>query len=390
MAAIMRKIRWRMRLAQVMLFALAAMLAASVAAVQQPKRILTPQRAAQIIRTSVSIDTTPQPEAIEGQPLRFTVRINRALRERTLVSFRIDNLPNPALRRALPTIAIEAGQLSAEIIVPTVDDDLLNGDRTIAVMLVGLSGNAQLGNAQAIGVIRDNERPPVPTADIEAEPLASIVEGGTLAFTVRLRAAVQERTMIRYSIIDPNGAAQAAGDARAIVPAGSTDIRLNIATRDDAIVNGQRVVEVRLTAISGNGRIGVARAVGVVLDNDQPPPTQGPGPVGQKDALPPAEPEIAQPAEQSMMPPGRAVAAILATLLLLVAAALAIRRIILPRFYKVGWTIGAPQEISAASSGSAIPAIPHGGVEIVLGPCDVAIVGPCPILSEEERDDPDP
>ena len=249
-----------------LLAALILLFAVDVAAVR-PVKVLNPQRAAQIVRAVVSIEANPQPETVEGGSLRFTVRLSRAMSERTGISYRLDNTPQ--FRRAMPSVVIGEGQTSAEILVPTLDDDILNGDRNIVVTLLSASGNTMLGNAQATGIIRDNERPPVPTADIEAAPVPSVVEGGTLALTVRLRSAMTGRTAIRYEIIDKSAATAAAPVSRLIIPAGSTDFPLRIETRDDDVVNGERTVQVRLTAITGNGKIGVAQVQAIILDNDR-------------------------------------------------------------------------------------------------------------------------
>ena len=83
------------------------------------------------------------------------------------------------------------------------------------------------------------------------------------------------------------------------------------------------------------------------------------------------------------------VPAIALTVLLLVAGIAGVRRFILPRFYKVGWTLGVPHEVDATSSGAVSLLPPGGGVEIELGFGEAAVIGPCPIVSEEERDDPD-
>jgi hypothetical protein len=489
------------RFARVFLLALIALLTAEAIAVRTPIKINRAERAVQLIRPVASIDAEPQPEAVEGQNLRFVVRLSRASAERVVVSYRIGNVEAIALSRIAPSVVIAAGEREAAIVIPTVDDDLLNGDRNIAVTLLGASGGVTLGNAQAVGIIRDNERPPVPTADIEAAPMPSVVEGGTLRFTLRLRAAVKARTTIRYQIIDPGEATAAGGKAALTIPAGATDVPLSIATRDDALVNGERSIRVRLTAISGDGKFGVAQVQGVVLDNDkasalprfsilpngnavegeelsftvfadsamrkgQRIPIRIDAPdasliepiaanvllaAGQTSAvltlltaddaimaaprrivvslvggdgilLDPAqisatalindndqtpvvseggstgdaqEPPVVDPPAVEIANDWGAVLTkgplpvIIGAVLLLIAGLWGAKHFILPRFYKVDWALGVPHAVSASSSGTASLLAPHGGVEIELGDFEASVIGPCPILSKEERDDPD-
>lgn len=389
MATVLHRHGWPGWLVRTLLFASLFLLASGIAA-GQDRTVLDPQRAAQIVRQFVSIEADPQPEAVEGQPLRFIVRRSRATRERTAISYRIDDKPVPTFRRTQPSVVIDAGQLSAEIVVPTTDDDVVNGDRPVTVTLMDVSGNAIIGNARAIGMVRDNDTT-VAAPRLSIQPNGDVVEGEELSFTIYSDNALPQTRRIAVEVAAADGTLIEPVASSVLLRAGETSTALTLLTADDRILAPPR--EVRVTLVGDDGfTLDAAQmsARALVDDNDTAPaPIKEPPPV-EPNTPPEAEDKAENPATgwaaelaESPLP------AIAGGALLLLATLWAARRFILPHFYKLEWDMGVPHAISATSSGKAASLAPNGGVEIDLGPSEALVVGPCPIIAEEERDDAD-
>jgi hypothetical protein len=116
--------------------------------------------------------------------------------------------------------------------------------------------------------------PPTPTLSISDAP--TVVEGGTLAFTVTLSAASAGAVTANYDFIYGTAtAADHSATAGSITFApGETIKTISVPTVDDAIVESTESLTVRLTSPSG-ATLADDQGVGSITDNDVAPPPPG-------------------------------------------------------------------------------------------------------------------
>ena len=100
--------------------------------------------------------------AMEGEPVEFGITLSEPAPEAVTVVWRTRDgtAQSPSDYAAPPggrgELTIGAGRSAASIVVPTVDDDLAEGEETFTVTLVGAS-NAELGDGEATGGIVDDD-----------------------------------------------------------------------------------------------------------------------------------------------------------------------------------------------------------------------------------------
>ncbi len=171
------------------------------------------------------------------------------------------------------TVTIAAGATTATIIIPVIDDVIVEGSETVVVTLTAVtSGAASLGaaaNLVATNTISDND-----TATVTIANTTNGTEAGAVAgvMTVTQTKASATNTVIAYSV---GGTATSGSDYTALsgtvtILAGSTTATINIPVIDDAIVEGSETVLITLTSIaSGLPTLGATlSATNTIADND--------------------------------------------------------------------------------------------------------------------------
>jgi T1SS-143 domain-containing protein len=166
------------------------------------------------------------------------------------------------------TITVPPGVANFTVTVPTVDDTLVEPDETVPLTIGGVTG---------VGIIVDNDRATVDT--VTAGPAGgSVVEGGTLTYTVTLSDLTNKAT--EYDLVlgkagdtasaadyvNPltnasfsNGVTYNATTGKITVPPGVKDFTINVVTIDDTLVEADE----KLTLT-----VGGKSAQGTILDND--------------------------------------------------------------------------------------------------------------------------
>jgi hypothetical protein len=178
------------------------------------------------------------------------------------------------------TVTIPAGQTTATIAIPIIDDAIVEGNETVIVTMNSLTGSAgvALGVAAtrtATNTITDNDAATVTLANTtngnEAGPVSGVM-------TLTQTAASGVNTVIAYSIA---GTATSGTDYTALsgtvtIPAGSTTATITIPVIDDVVVEGNETVVITLTSItSGSPGVTLGAAANIVAtntvaDNDAP------------------------------------------------------------------------------------------------------------------------
>ena len=222
---------------------------------------------------TVRLDSAAQ-SVTEGNPFRFGVTLSKpAGAGGVRMSYRVvgvtatagsDYTP-PTQYFGVSFLLIPEGASTASIKIPTVVDAATEGDETLTVTLNHGAGR-ELGEPYtATGTITDFAAAAFTTA-----AGASVVEGGTLRFGVRLaERAGPSGARIGYRVVDGTAIAgfdytapaSSGGVSVLAVPAGATSAVIEIATLDDELIEGTENLTVSLH--------GAAQpASGTIIDND--------------------------------------------------------------------------------------------------------------------------
>ncbi|WP_230169023.1 Calx-beta domain-containing protein [Roseomonas sp. CECT 9278] len=175
------------------------------------------------------------------------------------------------------TLTILAGQLSAVIDVPILDDTLIEGTEGFALQLSNPTGGATIGTAQATGsIIDDDARFDIATAD------ALLAEGnsGTTAhtFTVTRSGDTATAHTVRWAVAS-DGAPGAFANAddfaggifasgRLVFAAGQTTRTITVQVAGDTEAEKREGFAVRLFDASAGATIGTARAEAAIGNDD--------------------------------------------------------------------------------------------------------------------------
>ncbi|WP_165503654.1 Calx-beta domain-containing protein, partial [Pedobacter hiemivivus] len=168
------------------------------------------------------------------------------------------------------SVIIPAGVNSQTVILPVVDDAVVENTETIT-LTVGSVVNGTVATTTATTTITDNDAASVSLST----PLTVNEAAGTATFRVTLMGNVQEAFTVDYATA--NGTAQSPGDYTAITagtvsfPAGSASgafQTFTVAINDDNLVEPGETFSASLTGITGLATIGIATATTTINDND--------------------------------------------------------------------------------------------------------------------------
>ena len=172
------------------------------------------------------------------------------------------------------SVTILAGQTTATITVPVLDDALVEGTETVAITLTGITAEPGVtidtANDDASINIADNDSATVSIAATTDANEAGTVDG---LFTLTMTAASETATVVSYTV---SGTATNSGtdytslSGSVTIPANSTTATIDVTgIIDDALVEGDETVIVTLTG-TDDGLIGVDATAATVtlLDND--------------------------------------------------------------------------------------------------------------------------
>ncbi len=234
---------------------------------------------------------TPTPggnTVIEGQNLVYTVTLNTTTQAPATYTFLLAGGPgvNPAstadygvpifsngvtFNPTTGTITVPAGVTSFTVTVPTVDDTEVEQDETLSLTIGGVTGT---------GVIIDNDFATVTSVTVGPNG-DSVVEGGTLNYTVTLSDVTNKPTEFTLTLGAKGDTASAAdytlplvfsdsritydvNSGKIIVPAGIKDFTVSVKTFDDQEVE----FDEKLT-LTISDAVNTKSATGTIIDNDE-------------------------------------------------------------------------------------------------------------------------
>ena len=139
----------------------------------------------------------------------------------------------------MTTVIIPAGQTSATVGVPTIDESVFEGNETFLVNLASPT-NATIADGQGLGTILDNQT--APTLSIGNVVVA---EGGTAIFTISLSNASSQPVSVAVATADGSAIAggvvfgendYSATGGTFVIPAGETTVTVMVSTIDEGLV----------------------------------------------------------------------------------------------------------------------------------------------------------
>jgi hypothetical protein len=172
------------------------------------------------------------------------------------------------------TATILAGDTSATVDVPVLDDDIYEGDETFSLDLSN-QVNGVLGTASGTGTIQDDDATP----DVDIAP-AQVFEGdaGTtpLDLTVSLSNPSAEDISVDYATSDDTATAGSdyeAGSGTLTILAGDTVGQVEVTVDGDTMFEPNEDVTVTLSNLVGTANLTTDHASGTIRNDDKQPAT---------------------------------------------------------------------------------------------------------------------
>ena len=168
---------------------------------------------------------------------------------------------------ATGTLRFEPGDTMRTIRVPVLDDETLEETEDFTVGLSGAAG-ATLADATGRGTITDDDEGKLPALSID--DAAPVVEGTTALFPVRLSAAMDQTVTVAFATADGTalaGSDYVAAEGTLTFPPGTTRQTIEVATRQEEIVESEEGFAVELSDPTGAGLEDDA-GTGTITDDD--------------------------------------------------------------------------------------------------------------------------
>jgi hypothetical protein len=211
-------------------------------------------------------------QAIEGQPIRFTVSQSNTTQNVTKVKYKTRNgsaLAPKNYTQTIGVLTILPGQLSSTISVPTIADNLYSVDKSMNLDFYEPENVIFDSNsASTAGVILNKD--PTPLVSIDD---VTVDEGKNLSFTARL-SAVSDLTSV-FTVTSINASAMADINYQPLIseifiPAGETSSTFTVATIDDHTYDQTKRVGFNISKLAN---VGSAGSFSGFIKNINPPPT---------------------------------------------------------------------------------------------------------------------
>ena len=214
----------------------------------------------------LSIQDTP---VVEGNTAEFRVRLTPSSEQTVTVDFATADVTAEAgtdYTAQSDTLTFRAGQTIKRIFVPTTDDRFHEPEERFRVTLSNPSG-ATLADATGEGRISDNDRPELSIGS------ASVEEGNTARFEVRLAPPSEQTVTVAYATVNVTAEAGTDYTARSgtlTFSARQTMMTISVPTTDDTERESDEHFRVTLSNPSG-ATLNDATGEGTIFDNDGGP-----------------------------------------------------------------------------------------------------------------------
>ena len=218
---------------------------------------------------TVSFTRTRYAASEDDEAVTFIVRLSAAVSQDAVVEYATSSGTARAgqdYEATTGTLTFPAGTTRLAILVPIIDDDVVEEEETFTISL--RNSNATIGEGKATGAIADND---LPLISVKAEP-AAVEEGGTIKFTLTRLGAFNLNRALEVPIrVTERGAFLGDIDVlptEATFAANETTATLLVETVDDEVAEANGSVSLTITR-GETYRLGDAFiATAEVIDND--------------------------------------------------------------------------------------------------------------------------
>ncbi len=170
-------------------------------------------------------------------------------------------------------VTIAAGQRSASVDVAVRGDLLVEGDQDFSLLLTAVSDNARIVDSSGSASIVDDD---IASIEINSASLFEGDDGETaMQFGVKLSNAFENAVSIPYATRDAEEAPRAsegfdyiASSGELAIPAGQTELSLQVQVRGDFAVEPDERFELALGELPPGAELDVGVGVGVIVDDD--------------------------------------------------------------------------------------------------------------------------
>jgi hypothetical protein len=173
--------------------------------------------------------------------------------------------------RSAVQITIPAGELSGQITVDSVDDQLDEDNETIVIEVTSVTNAAEPTPQQVTLTIADDD--PLPTVTLDASD-DSLLEGDdTVTLTATLSAISGRNVTVE---LDLSGAATEGtdyelGSTSIVIPAGQISAQATLTATQDALHEEDESIVVDILSVNGGAEDDVQRVIVTLLDDDEQP-----------------------------------------------------------------------------------------------------------------------
>ena len=218
---------------------------------------------------TVSFTRTRYAASEDDEAVTFIVRLSAAVSQDAVVEYATSSGTARAgqdYEATTGTLTFPAGTTRLAILVPIIDDDVVEEEETFTISL--RNSNATIESGKATGAIADND---LPLISVQAEP-AAVEEGGTIKFTLTRLGAFNLNRALEVPIrVTERGAFLGDIDVlptEATFAANETTATLLVETVDDEVAEANGSVSLTITR-GETYRLGDAFiATAEVIDND--------------------------------------------------------------------------------------------------------------------------
>ncbi len=168
-------------------------------------------------------------------------------------------------------VTIPAGQTSGSITLTGIADNVYEGDKTVIVILGGVTNGTRGTTTQVTATINDSAAQPT----VSLSPAAATIpeNGGQATVTATLSEASSKPTTVSLAF---TGTATASdythSGSQIVIPAGQTTGTLTITSLDDTIYEPDETIIIDITGVT-NAAVGATGRTTITILDDDPPPT---------------------------------------------------------------------------------------------------------------------